>query len=208
MSLPVLTSRLLDGLGWVEHGFGTRNAALTKEVMASLKQIHSNLSRVADRPTGCVGEGDALLTDQPTIAVSVRTADCFPILVADPEHHAVAAVHAGWRGTAAGIVGETIIHMRNVYGTRAAALFAATGPGIGVCCYEVGFEVARQFGMDSPGHLDLLAENRKQLIAAGVPAEHIDSVGGCTFCEAEQFYSYRREGSQAGRMISFIQARA
>ena len=206
MNPRVLTSALLDGLGWVEHGFGTKDAGLTQEGMASLKQIHSNLSHVADRRSGCAGEGDALLTDRPGVAVSVRTADCFPILLADPEHHAVAAVHAGWRGTAAGIVGEAIARMRNVYGTRAEALYAAIGPGIGVCCYEVGWEVARRFGMDRAGHLDLAAENRKQLIAAGVADARIAAIGGCTYCDAERFYSYRREGERAGRMISFIRA--
>ena len=202
--MSVLTSPLLDQLGWVEHGFGTRHSAVTQDGMASLKQIHSNVAHVADRLTGCVGEGDALLTDNAGLTVSVRTADCYPILLADPEHHAVAAIHAGWRGTEAGIVGEAIGRMRNVYGSRAEALYAAIGPGIGVCCYEVGEEVARKFGMESAGRLDLAAENRRQLIAAGLPEAQISTVTGCTYCNADRFFSYRREGEHAGRMISFI----
>ena len=205
--MSVLTSPLLAGLDWVEHGLGTRTSSLTQEEMASLKQIHSSTARVADRFTGCVGEGDALLTDQAGVAVSVRTADCYPILLADPEHHAVAAIHAGWRGTAAGIVGQVIARMRKVYGTRASALYAAIGPGIGGCCYEVGAEVAREFGMDRAGRLDLGAENRKQLTAAGVGEARIATVAGCTYCDAARFHSYRREGERAGRMVSFIRPR-
>ena len=82
--------------------------------MASLKQIHSRVVFTAERP-GCAGEGDALVTRTPAragVAVSVRTADCFPILLADPEARAVAAVHAGWRGTAAGVVGASLERMR------------------------------------------------------------------------------------------------
>ena len=202
--MSVITSPLLDRLGWLEHGFGTRDSTVSQEAMASLKQIHSNVAHVADRLTGCVGEGDVLLTDQAGLTVSVRTADCYPILLADPEHGAVAAIHAGWRGTAAGIVGEAIGRMRNVYGSRAEALYAAIGPGIGVCCYEVGEEVARKFGMQQAGHLDLAAANRKQLTAAGMPETQISTVGGCTYCDADRFFSYRREGERAGRMISFI----
>ena len=207
--MSALTSPLLDGLGWVEHEFGTRGSSFTlsgvaQEALVNLKQIHSNVALVADRPSGCVGEGDALLTDRAGVAISIRTADCYPILLADPEHRAVAAIHAGWRGTAAGIVGETIARMRNVYGTRAEALYAAIGPGIGECCYEVGLEVARKFGKEMAGRLDLGGENRKQLIAAGVLDARIEAVGGCTYCDAARFHSFRRDGQRAGRMISFI----
>jgi hypothetical protein len=201
----ILRSALLDRLGWLEHGFGTRSAHLSQEAMASLQQIHSNTVRQTNG-AGCVGEGDALLTAQLGVALSIRTADCFPILLADPEHRAVAAIHAGWRGTAAGIVGETVARMRSAYGARPEALYAAIGPGIGACCYEVGAEVARRFGRETAGRLDLAAENRKQLLAAGVPEALVDFVGGCTCCDAGRFYSYRREGERAGRMISFIRA--
>jgi YfiH family protein len=171
--------------------------------MASLKQIHSDVSFTTESP-GCAGEGDALVTQTPGIAVSIRTADCFPILLADSETRAVAAVHAGWRGTAAGVVRSTLARMNSEFGTDAGDVFAAIGPGIGPCCYEVGVEVARQFGMVQSGNLDLAVENRRQLIAAGLRPERIDQVGGCTFCNAAQFFSWRRDHDRAGRMISFI----
>jgi len=194
---------LLDGLDWLEHGFGTRNAVLDQAAMASLKQIHSGISFKAENP-GCVGEGDALVTRIPGVAVSIRTADCFPILLADPQTRAVAAVHAGWRGTAAGVVRASLARMQEEFGTKPENMYAAIGPGVGRCCYEVGAEVARQFGLNEAGKLDLAVENRNQLIAAGLQPEKIEQVGGCTFCQPKQFFSWRRDHDPAGRMISFI----
>jgi hypothetical protein len=171
--------------------------------MASLKQIHSAvvLMAVWPRPSG---EGDALIANRPGLAASVRTADCYPILLADAATHAVAAIHAGWRGTAAGVVRATIARMGVEFGTRAEDLWAAIGPGIGECCYQVGEEVARQFGRASAGRIDLAAANRHQLLEAGVAEERIDSLGLCTFCDAARFHSYRRDKNDAGRMISYI----
>lgn len=205
--MSLLTSKLLASLNWTEHGFGTRDANPDQTAMASLQQIHSAATFVAREP-GCAGEGDALVTRTPGVAVSIRTADCFPILVADPETRAVAAIHAGWRGTAAGVVRTSLDRMRSEFGTDPRNVFAAIGPGIGACCYEVGLEVARQFGMTEAGKLDLAAENRTQLIAAGVQADRIEVVGGCTFCQPAQFFSWRRDRDRAGRMISFIRVTA
>ena len=204
--MSVLTSSLL-GNDWLEHGFGTRNANLDQAAMASVKQIHSDVTYVA-REAGCVGEGDALVTRTQGVAVSVRTADCFPILLADPETRAVAAIHAGWRGTAAGVVRASLDRMRTEFGTDPKNVFAAIGPGIGGCCYEVGVEVARQFGMTAAGNLDLAVENKKQLIVAGLQPDRIERVGGCTFCHPAQFFSWRRDHDRAGRMISFIRLAA
>jgi len=155
---------------------------------------------------GCAGEGDALVTRERGLAVSIRTADCFPILLADPVRRSVAAVHAGWRGTAASVVLSSLGRMKSEFGTDPRDVFAAIGPGIGSCCYEVGLEVAQRFGKGEAGRLDLAAENRAQLIAAGLRPERIDAVGGCTFCHPAQFFSWRRDQDRAGRMISFIRA--
>ncbi len=191
----MLTSRLLAGF---EHGFGTRHSGLTQDAMASVKQIHSGIVLRADA-AGCVGEGDALISSEPGVVVSIRTADCIPILLADTRTGSVAAVHAGWRGTVARIVVNALERM----GSRPEDVCAAIGPGIGVCCYEVGLDVAQKLGETRAGKVDLAQINRRQLVAAGV--RQIDVVSPCTFCEAEQFFSYRREGERAGRMISFIQ---
>jgi YfiH family protein len=207
--VDILTSPLLERLPWIEHGFGTRQAPLSQEGMASLKQIHSAVPLVADRPEGCVGEGDALLTREPGVTLSIRTADCFPVLLVDMHHHAVAAVHAGWRGTADGVVVETLRRMRVEFGTYAVDIWAAIGPGIGNCCYQVGEEVARRFGppkvgVTQAGRLDLAAENLRQLLEQGVPPDAVSLAQACTFCDPARFYSWRRDREIAARMISYI----
>src|SRR5271165_3497371 len=116
----LLRSPLLESIPWLEHGFGTKQGPLSQDGMASLRQIHSSFSLVAYRREECVGEGDALLTREPGLIVSVRTADCFPILLADTATRAVAAVHAGWRGTHAQILRKTILHMQAEFGADGA----------------------------------------------------------------------------------------
>ena len=94
--------------------------------------------------------------------------------------------------------------MREEFGTRPVALHAAIGPGIGKCCYEVGAEVAAQFGETGPCHIDLVEANRRQLAEAGVPDPRIYPARLCTKCGADDFHSYRRDKERAGRMLSFI----
>lgn len=203
MPMDFVVSSLLEGLPWIRHGFGTRRVQIPPDDFAGLKQIHSNLVLIADREGMC-GEGDALVTDRPGLAVAVRTADCYPILLADSRNRAVAAVHAGWRGTRTHIVERAMEKMKVEFGSSPSDVHAAIGPGVGVCCYEVGEEVARQFGGSGRMHLDLASENRKQLEAAGVAPQNIEALGVCTFCDAERFFSYRREKEKAGRMTSYI----
>jgi len=203
---PYLDSTILAAFPWTTHGFGTRSPSPDPNNVSNLKQIHSNLVLLADRP-GLLGEGDALITNRPGLAISIRTADCYPILLADSRHQAVAAIHAGWRGTAAQIVMKTLEKMRSEFGTDPQDISAAIGPGIGACCYEVGEDVSIQFGFAVRTHLDLVSENRKKLEKAGVLPEKIEALGDCTFCNAERFFSYRREKEKAGRMTSFIMLR-
>jgi YfiH family protein len=199
----LLESPTLSLVPWLTHGFGTRIPAPIPDNVSNLKQIHSNLVLLADHP-GLLGEGDALIAGHPGLAISIRTADCYPILLADTRNRVVAAAHAGWRGTAAQIVVKTLGKMNAEFGTKPEDIIAAIGPGIGVCCYEVGDEVAREFGLSGRAHLDLVSENRKQLESSGVLAQNIEALGVCTFCDAERFFSYRREKEKAGRMTSYI----
>jgi len=135
--------------------------------------------------------------------VAVRTADCIPILLVDERRRAVAAVHAGWRGTVARIAAQAVAAMSRRFGTHAADLHAAIGPGIGKCCYEVGAEVAAHFSGQGRGHIDLAAANRRQLQEAGVTPERVYTSNLCTMCRAEEFDSFRRDQEAAGRMYSF-----
>ena len=201
--MDFLVSPILHDLPWLQHGFGTRQSTDFPDQLATLKQIHSALPLIADEP-GCAGEGDALITSRRGLAVSVRTADCLPILIADEQTRVIAAIHAGWRGTASGIVRRTVEEMTGKFGVDSASLRAAIGPGVGVCCYQVGDEVARQFGLSGTSFLDLAAENRKQLLEAGLADAHIDPLNQCTFCDPVRFHSYRRDKERAGRMISYI----
>jgi len=196
----------LDALPWLMHGFGTRLSDIPGRFaqLATLKQIHSSRCVAAGGREGQLGQGDAILEDAPGAVIAVKTADCLPLLLADERHRAVAAVHAGWRGTAAEIVRHAIAAMHDRFGTQAEDLHAAIGPGIGPCCYEVGPEVAAQFGLFGRVPLDLPAINRRQLEGAGVLAERIYDSGLCTMCRPAEFHSFRRDREAAGRMHSFI----
>jgi hypothetical protein len=137
---------------WLDHGFGSRHSPdwLAGRRVAALQQTHSDVVRDAAGHGGWLGEGDGLISREPGLMVAVRTADCFPVVIADPARQAVAVVHAGWRGVVAGIV------------VRAA----------------------------------------EQLLRAGLARENIHQSGLCSYCRAEEFWSFRREGGAAGRMWS------
>jgi YfiH family protein len=195
---------------WQSHGFGTRLS--NPEIHVTLRQIHSdqvlNAHPLADRQC----EGDALVTDDVGRRIGVRTADCVPILLLDAKHRAVAAVHAGWRGTVGAIVARAIEKMSADFGSKPHDLSAALGPCIQECCYEVGPEVAAQFAplfpewppVNGKRNLNLPETNRRHLTSAGVPAGQIFDSGLCTVCLSEHFFSYRREPQNPGRMISAI----
>lgn len=200
----------LDELPWLIHGFGTRASDIPAwfENLATVKQIHSAIVVNADGRCGILGQGDALLEDRAGSVIAVKTADCMPILLVDDTHRAVAAVHAGWRGTAAHIVAAAVAAMGEKFGTDPAGLHAAIGPGIGKCCYEVGPEVAVQFGEQGRAHISLSDANRTQLLSAGVTPERIYASNLCTMCLAEEFHSFRRDAEAAGRLYSFAGIRA
>jgi len=207
----------LDAISWLIHGFGTRHIDVPSRFaqLATVKQIHSSTCVAAEGRRGVLGEADALLENTPGSVVAVKTADCIPILLVDERHRAVAAVHAGWRGTAARIASAAAEQMGARFGSAAADLHAAIGPGIGQCCYEVGAEVADACGARTPAcgagmvervraHLDLPGINRRQLLEAGVRPERIYLSSLCTMCRADDFYSFRRDKDAAGRMYSFV----
>lgn len=161
---------------------------------------------------------DAIITHVPGIAIAVTTADCVPVVLYDAEHHAVAAIHAGWRGTAQEIVRHTIDRMKQLYGTDSAHLQAGIAPCIGVEAYEVGNEVVdalRSTGFDinsitirnySTGkmHIDLAAANADLLLRCGVELDHIEVCGICTYRNSRDFYSVRALGSETGRFLTGI----
>lgn len=195
----------LDALAWLEHGFGTRGTDVPALFpnLATLRQVHSDACVAAGGRRGLLGQGDALLENTPGSAVAVRTADCIPILLADERRRAVAVVHAGWRGTVAGIARRAVEALGASFGSEPADLHAAIGPGIGKCCYEVGPDVAVQFGESGRARIDLAAANRSQLLEAGVTPRRIYASNLCTMCLGDEFHSYRRDRDAAGRLYSF-----
>ncbi len=233
--------------------------------LASLRQTHSALiysvrpgvrscafdyhlsgNRLPDpNPRLLNPSGDALITDSPGILLSVRTADCLPVLLIDAKRQVVAAVHAGWRGALSSIIEKAVGEMRRVFQSKPADLTAAIGPSIRSCCYEVGEEVVEAFrgrfaqpekffrtglteGADReasnrrlplffsqapPGHqatehsgiyLDLAVVALSQLELAGIERSRIHIADYCTSCKNDLLYSYRKEGSRAGRMVAVI----
>lgn len=156
-------------------------------------------------------EADAVIAAQAGLVPAVLTADCVPILLADGRGR-VAAVHAGWRGTVAGVVGEAVAALVE-RGADVTALRAAIGPSICHDCFEVGDEVAAQFddifvqrSKKDKAHIDLWSANAQQLVLAGVPKDRVEILGRCTLHEQDDFFSFRRDGAGIGQMLSFIAA--
>jgi YfiH family protein len=175
--------------------------------VARLGQVHGERVVVVDRP-GFVPDCDAAVTAVPGLFLSVRVADCVPVLVAGSR--AIGVAHAGWRGTAAGIAGCMAARVAALSEEGPAGLAAFIGPSIGPCCYDVGEVVARRFDpstvrADRTGlHLDLWRANREQLLAAGLPPDRIIDSALCTRCHQHLFHSHRGSGGRPGRLEVFL----
>lgn len=221
-----LTVESWRSYSYILHGFGTRNMteddliALSERkgfVPVSLLQIHSDIIHPLFSAPQSHLKGDAVLTDRPGLLLFVKTADCLPVLIFSERPRAIAAVHCGWRGTALGLVAKATHKMERIFGCPPASLRAAFGPSIGRDCYRVGEDVRNSFdrtGYDSsvfksdPSRerkyfFDLREANRFQLVSSGVRTENISEVSQCTRCDG-QFYSYRRDSLDPGRMLNFI----
>jgi YfiH family protein len=225
--LRVVRVPLLDAVPALVHGFERRlpregetreeararvqRALAGRGRLLLLKQVHGRVVRSA--PWDGRPEADAALATAPGHMLGIETADCLPVLLADPRRRVAAAAHAGWRGTVHGVAREAVRALV-ASGSRPEDLLAAMGPNIGPCCYEVGEDVRAAFGPQGaaffrPGprgkdHLDVRAANHAQLRAEGLADDHIASVDECTFCRPADYHSYRRAGKSAGRMINFV----
>ena len=188
---------------WLEHAFGTRETPWP-ELLITVKQIHSMIVEPHEGGAGCIGEADGITTRLAGLPLGVKTADCLPVLIVDPQNRAVAAVHAGWRGVVGGIVPLAVTQLRERFGSEAGELQIAIGPGIGPCCFEVGPEVSEKFGRHGRVKIDLSAFLSRQLVSSGVAEQNIHSAGLCTVCHPEWFHSFRRDGQAAGRMMSVV----
>ncbi|MGC8938305.1 MAG: peptidoglycan editing factor PgeF, partial [Thermodesulfovibrio sp.] len=158
---------------------------------------------------------DAVITDQKNLFIGIKTADCLPALIFDSEKKVIAAVHAGWRGTAKGILKKTIIKMNEVYGCKPENLLIAFGPYIKGCCYEVGEEVVDAMKKENPGedyifrvngknYIDIGVANLLQAISLGVKRQNIWISDDCTYCKSNEYASYRFHGRQSTRQCGII----
>jgi YfiH family protein len=211
-----LRHALLDELG-VRHGFGTRSAPALPDVVRP-QQVHGavvcGVTRAGDPQPPAA---DAIVATAPSVSVGVITADCVPILAATADGRAVAAIHAGWRGLAAGVVERGLRRLSAL--SPDASLCAVVGPHIGSCCYEVDAPVldalrgrfgdealSRATSRSRPGHAMLALGRliRGEFAALGMPTVTEGRVAGCTRCDARRFHSYRRDGARAGRLLHHV----
>lgn len=203
---------------------------LDPNCLVTLGQIHGAEVHVAARRhagwgatpgSSQIGLGDALATNQAGPTLMTLHADCLPLLFVDPGRGrrgpAVAAAHAGWRGTVADIAGETLAAMMATFGTQLEDVHVAIGPAIGPCCYEVGEEVARAWRelagedaeaalteVDGRVHFSLRRANEILLTRAGVRVEHVETSTICTRCEGDHWFSHRGQGTATGRFGAMI----
>lgn len=191
-------------------------------------QVHGAsvvVRRTGDPPRGDapLPDADIIVTDDPAIVLSIQTADCVPLLIADRRTGAIAAAHAGWRGMAARVPEVAVQALSQAFGSRAADLVAAIGPSISASRYEVGDEVRERFkeagcrppqlarwfvpaGRPAHWYFDGWTSAREQLEASGVPADRIHLAGLCTASHPDLLCSYRRDGTAAGRIAGAIRA--
>jgi polyphenol oxidase len=205
-------------------------AALAVEHVATVTQVHGAAVSLVHQGAAIPRhhpEADALVSNAPDVAVAVRAADCVPLLMADSVTGAVAAVHAGWRGTAARTAVAALNAMEREYGTQPANVVAAIGPRIGPCCYTVGSDLVDAFAAAgherylierwfatpppprgsrerAPLRLDIAAANHDQLVLAGVPERQIYDARLCTAMHLDVLTSYRAERENAGRIAGAI----
>jgi polyphenol oxidase len=181
------------------------------------RQVHGDavilIAATADEKDACEAAADIITTARPDTAIAVQAADCVPLLFEDRRSGAVAAAHAGWRGTSAGVARKTVSAMAAHFGAHAEDLVVAIGPSIGPCCYRVGEELLAVFGTEgrrwfyrlSDGlMLNLWSANRDQLVEAGVNSENIHVAQLCTAMHPELLPSFRRDGEHAGRLAAAI----
>ena len=213
-----LSDRVGDAAEAVQENWRRVSLATTgQERFVSMQQVHGPEAVTVGDPDAVVGETDAMSTNVRGILLSVLTADCVPILLVAPRERAVAVVHAGWRGTLAGVTERAVRHMTSAFGTRPADLQAALGPAIDGCCYEVersiGDEMQSRWGVmhdavrrtsAAKATVDLRRANRHILIKAGLLQTHLRFVGPCTGCRPGEYFSHRASGGQTGRQLSFI----
>jgi polyphenol oxidase len=191
-----------------------RLARATGLAFARVRQVHGCRVVVAAGPGAPTEEADAVVSAVPGVAACVSVADCAPILLADPRSRAVAAVHAGWRGTLAGAAAAGVRALVDRHGARPGEVRAVVGPCIGPCCFEVSPELADRFRAEVDrtsaerrrvgSRVDLWRANELLLRAAGIARRNLEILWRCTSCDESAFFSHRRDRGATGRQVAFV----
>ncbi len=202
---------------WTQEAI-IENFAFRKDSIVSLRQIHSDKFYIVDRKPEKILAGDALITDKPGFLLTVRTADCLPILLFDYKKEIIAAIHSGWKGTVKKITLKVIQEMKKIFEIKPSSLFALLGPCICQKCYEVDEDVKKAFkenwkyydsflipcSKKDKYNLNLRKANLLLLEQAGIKSKNIYEIDLCSKCYPHLFFSYRREPKSKGRMLAFI----
>lgn len=226
----MIKSNLLSKYPNVTHGFSCRtDAGFTSAVLPKRKdneaaknfiipkQVHSDKIELVSYKQSHEKTviADALITFDSNLTIGVRTADCVPILLISQKSHMVGVIHAGWKGTRDKIAAKFVLQLQKLH-VDISTVEAAIGPHIGMCCYRIsddrfaeiksscGLEILEYAKYQDGRHIDLGRINARHLLEAGIDKKNLDVLVKCTSCQAEVFFSYRREGSRAGRMVNFI----
>ena len=209
MKLMKQTNMPFLNLTTVNQVHGSRIVTITTQLVGAGR----------DKKPSTAGDADAMITNLPQVPIMVLTADCVPILLFDPGKKVVAAIHAGWRGTVAQITAKTIEVMNKQYQCQPSDILAAIGPSIGACCYEVGDEVVKTaeaslpkaescfININKSRHFDLWEANRQQLTEKEINNKNIDTLGLCTQCHQQHFFSSRANQGITGRLGACIMLR-
>lgn len=217
---------------WHMRELWCRAIGVDPQSLVTMGQVHettilragaAHAGRGATPGSTHLGIGDGLITDAPGVTLMTLHADCQPILLVDPARPAVAAVHAGWRGTVSNIAGSAVTAMHDAFGSDPGELLAYLGPAIGGCCNEIGPEVTATWRSTATNasidpelavirpiereHLNVPEANRLLLLAAGLTDDHIDVSNECTKCDTDRWFSHRGHGPLAGREAALIAIR-
>jgi len=204
------------------------NFQLSLGQAVTCRQVHGDrIVRVDEQQQGrgtylydtSLPDSDGLITNVPGVTLLTFYADCLPVYLFDPRKRAIGMVHSGWKGTMQGIAAQAVTCLQKEYECQPVDIWAAIGPGIGGCCFQISASLGEEAHINFPGYQhilqadgehyywDLPATIRQMLLQAGVKSEHISICPLCTVCHPEQFFSYRRDQGKTGRMGALLNLR-
>ena len=220
----LVKNRKINSIPGISEAFTTRRIknknsvkkALKIKKLHNLKQVHGNRVVAAGKRFKTGVKADAIITSETNTPIAVKVADCVAMIIVDPRNKAVAAVHAGWRGTAKRIIVKAIKAMKKKFKSRPSEMIVSLSPAIRSCCYETGKDIYNKLKKDGDFsniftirggrvYMDLHKANKNLLLRAGLRNKNIYVNDICTFCNRKLYHSYRRDGKKAGRMYSIVQ---